>query len=309
MMKLIQLTMMVLIAPVIYGQSIYVQSFGNENAPPLIFLHGGPGYNSVVFERTIAEDLAKEGFFVITYDRRGEGRSIDDNAKFTFQETVDDLDAILKRFKLEKAALIGHSFGGMVATLFAEQNSSKVSAVVLVGAPISLQETFKTIIAASKEIYQENKDAVNLNYISMLENMDTTTLQYSSYCFVHAMQNGFYSTQDLTDKAKQIYSTFKTDTLLARYGSQMTYEAPEGFWENERYTTLDLKKNLETLVSGSIPVYGLYGKDDGLYSEEQVREIQQAIGDENLLYLDDCSHNVFIDKSEDFIMALKEWIN
>jgi proline iminopeptidase len=176
-----------------YAQTIYVKAFGNSKHQPIIFLHGGPGYNCVNFEATTAQPLADKGFFVIVYDRRGEGRSKDPNAKFTFNETFEDLKAIYQKFSLSKATLIGHSFGGVVATLFAEANPKKVQSVFLVGAPISLQATFKNIISKSKSIYQTKKDSTNLNYISMLENMDTTSIEYSAYCFGHAMQNGFYT--------------------------------------------------------------------------------------------------------------------
>lgn len=58
---------------------------------------------------------------MIIYDRRGEGRSKTLNAKFTFKETFDNLDTIYEKFRLREATLIGHSFGGVAATFFAEK--------------------------------------------------------------------------------------------------------------------------------------------------------------------------------------------
>ena len=68
------------------AQEIYSKTFGNPNHEPILFLHGGPGYNCANFEATTAQKLANNGFFVIVYDRRGEGRSKDTNAQFTFQK-------------------------------------------------------------------------------------------------------------------------------------------------------------------------------------------------------------------------------
>lgn len=292
-----------------FGQNVYTRTFGNNKDQAIIFLHGGPGYNCANFEATTAQQLANKGFFVVVYDRRGEGRSKDSNAKFTFKEAFDDLNAIYQKFNLGKASLIGHSFGGVVATLFAEAYPKQVESIFLVGAPVSLQDTFETILEKSKLIYQNKNDSVNLKFVAMLEKMDCTSIEYSSYCFVHAMQNGFYTPKNPSEEAKSIYSKFRTDSLLVKYASQMSYEAPRGFWMNEKYTTIDLTKNLQTLRSRQMKIYGLYGKDDGLYAAQQVLELENIIGSSNLKYLENCSHNVFIDQQEQFIEAIDIWMN
>ena len=292
---------------VVNSQIIYSKAFGNPNDKPLIYLHGGPGYNSVGFEATTAQKLSENGFYVISYDRRGEGRSPDKNAKFTFNETFEDINLIYDKFNLTSATLIGHSFGGVIATLYAEKHPNKTKSIILVSAPLSVQETLSTILKSSKSIYISNKDSVNLNYISSLEKMDKNSIEYSSYSFSHAMQNGFYFPKEPTTDALNIYSTFKTDSLLVKYSSKMTYEASRGFWQNEKYTTLDLNENLKRVVKNGIPVFGLYGKDDGLFSESQVRNIKNLIGENNLEYLSNCSHNLFIDQQTKFINALKKW--
>ncbi len=307
MKKIFTLTIFILVTVYANTQSIYIKTFGNSNDNPIVFLHGGPGYNCVNFEVTTAQKLADKGCFVIVYDRRGEGRSKDPNAKFSFKETFDDLNNIYQEYNLKSATLIGHSFGGIVATLFAETYPEKVQSIILVGAPVSLQSTFKNIISKSKTIYQTKKDSVNLNYISMLEKMDTTSIDYSSYCFAHAMQNGFYTPKNSTAEAKSIYSIFKTDTLLTKYASKMTVKAPKGFWKNEKYTTIDLTKNIQALLKQKIKIYGLYGKEDGLYSNAQVVELQNLIGTSNLKYFDNCSHNVFIDQQSQFIETIYMW--
>ena len=306
-MKTTILTLLFLTSLITYGQTIYTKTFGNEKDKAVIFLHGGPGYNCVNFEATTAQKLADNGFYVIVYDRRGEGRSKDPNAKFTFKETFDDLNNIYNTYNLTKAILIGHSFGGVVATLFAEANPQKVQSLVLIGAPVSLQQTFKNIIVKSKEFYTIKKDSANLKYLSKLETMDTTSLEYSSYCFLHAMQTGAYFPKNPTDEAKTIYSSFRSDTLLKKYSSQMTYQAPQGFWKNEKYTTLNMTDNIEFLKKLKIKLFGLYGKDDGLYSAKQIEDLQHQIGVNNLKYLESCSHNVFIDQQTEFINSIKLW--
>ncbi|HEX6431847.1 MAG TPA: alpha/beta fold hydrolase, partial [Niastella sp.] len=151
------------------GQNLYIKTFGQPKDNAIIFLHGGPGYNCAGFEATTAQQLSAKGFFVIVYDRRGEGRSKDPNARYTFKETFDDLHHIYEQYGIKKSTLIGHSYGGVVATLFAGSYPEKIQSIIFVGAPVSLQETFKTIIARSKVIYASKKDSINLHYITMLE--------------------------------------------------------------------------------------------------------------------------------------------
>jgi proline iminopeptidase len=183
-----------------------------------------------------------------------------------------------------------------------------VQSIVLVGAPVSLQKTFKNIIEKSKILYQSKNDTMNLKYLGMIEKMDTNSLLYSSYCFGHAMQNGFYSPQNPTEQARAITKSLKSDTLLSKLAAKMTYEAVQGFWKNEHYTTLDLTKQLHHLQNRKILIYGLYGKEDGLYSTQQIEELQNMVGPDNVKYLDNCSHSVFIDQQEQFHQSINQWL-
>jgi proline iminopeptidase len=289
------------------AQDLYVRTFGNKKNPVVIYLHGGPGYNCVNFEVTTAQKLADAGFYVIVYDRRGEGRSTDAAAKFTFEQTFSDLNQILEKYKVKKASYIGHSFGGVVAVQYATQYPEHVSSIVLVGAPVSLQETFRNIQQRCQEIYEAKKDTVNLKYLKMLMAMDSSSLAYGSYSFMHAMQNGFYTPKKITDEAKELYALFRSDSSLKKYAAQMTFEGPKGFWEHEHYTMLNLTEPIKKLVASKMKIFGLYGKEDGLYAPYQIAALADIIGAQNLKYYEDCSHNVFIDQQSEFLKAMKNW--
>ncbi len=292
-----------------YGQPIFSISFGQKTNPAIIFLHGGPGYNCSNFEITTAANLAKQGFYVIVYDRRGEGRSTTTKAKFTFDESFSDLQDLYKQYGIEKATLIGHSFGGIVATLFAEKFPDKIKSIVLVGAPIALQETFKTIIEKCKIMYASKSDDVGLSYLEQLEQMDTESIKYSSACFYHAVKNGFYTPKVFTEDAKKNYALFRTDSTLIKHATVMTTDATKGFWKNESYTSINLTDKIKQLVTSKIKIYGIYGKDDGLYSAEQINALKQLIGLNNIVYLDNCSHNVFIDQQIIFLDTITKWLH
>lgn len=309
MYKYFFLAIMLLIFNKVQSQTLYSNSFGQKTNPAIIFLHGGPGYNCSNFEVTTATNLAQKGFYVIVYDRRGEGRSADIKAKFTFDESYNDLKDLYKKYGIEKATLMGHSFGGIVATLFAEKYPDKINSIVLVGAPIALQETFRTIINTCKNIYTSKNDDIGLSYLEQLEQMDTESIEYSSACFYHAMKNGFYTPKIFTEDAKKTYALFKTDTTLIKYASSMSIEAPKGFWKNEAYTSINLSEKIKQLLIKKVNFYGMYGKDDGLYSAEQMNALTQIVGLNNIMYLDNCSHNVFIDQQKIFIDTITKWLH
>lgn len=90
MKKLLLIVSLVLFSIPIFAQNIYSKAYGNSKNPAIIFIHGGPSGNSNLFEGTTAKILASKGFYVIVYDRRGEGRSKDENAVMTFDESFND---------------------------------------------------------------------------------------------------------------------------------------------------------------------------------------------------------------------------
>lgn len=285
---------------------LYSNAFGEKSKPAIIFLHGGPGYNSFSFEASTAENLAKEGYYVIVYDQRGCGRSAEQmGSEYTFKEAINDLNNIYNQYNISKATLIGHSWGGTLGIMFAGQHPEKVSSLVLTGSPVSYQQTFKAIIANCKRVYTEKNASEQLKYIAMLEEMDTTKLEYATYCFVHAMSSGQYQAKHPADNTKQLYQTMMT-MPDAKYLSNMTQPPVAGFYQKENYTTLNLYDKVKAL-SVKMPVYGIYGKEDGLFDAVQLDAIKGTIGADKFIVVDNASHNLFIDQQELFIAKIKEY--
>ena len=287
------------------AQTLNVQTFGDPAAPPVVYIHGGPGYNSVPFERLVADSLAAAGLYVLSYDRRGEGRHESIPARHDFAQSITDLDSILNAFEVESAVLIGHSFGGMVATKFAISHPDRVKALALLGAPISVGASLSHIERTVTDIYRANNDTVNLAYIDMLADMDTTSMMYASYCFSHALQAGLYRSDSIDDYATSLYQRFATDSLLMEYGPKFGMGAAFGFWSTEKYTTIDLSAELRQIVDNRVPVVGLYGEEDGLYPASQLEHLGELIGPDKVTILENCSHNVFIDRQATFIRYIK----
>ncbi len=76
------------------------------------------------------EDLAKD-FQVITFDPRGIGRSKGDLQNLSLQTFVGDIIGVLDNLKVEKAHILGASFGGFVAQELALNFPSRVNKLIL----------------------------------------------------------------------------------------------------------------------------------------------------------------------------------
>jgi len=193
----------------LFWQDLYLRTFSDSADKSVIFLHGGPDYNSASFEATTAQVFADEGFYVIVYDRRGEVRSRHLSADFTFDEAIADINFIYDSLNISTASIIGNSFGGAIETKFAVAEKEKVRSLILVSAPVNLQETFKTIIRSCRYIYKENKDYQGWTYLDVLAEMDSTTIAYSSGYFGLAMRSGFYEPVNPRRLSKKIKQKFK----------------------------------------------------------------------------------------------------
>lgn len=288
------------------AQSLYSRAFGKTSDEPIIFLHGGPGSSAVYFEATTAQKLADEGFYVVIYDRRGEGRSKDSTARMNYEEFFEDLNAIYRKYHLARAHLLGFSFGGLVTALYAEKYPKKVKSVVLASALVSQQASFNTILKSVERIYRDRDDVTNLAQIHTIREMDSNSLAYRTAVFDHASKNGFFSLVKPDVEATQIYSRYSTDTLITRYVKNN--QAVETLWKNEERRNIDVTPTLKKLARKQMPLYAIYGKQDGLYSKEQIADLAQITGLSRLVYLDNCSHTCFIDQQAKFIEALKAWL-
>ncbi|MCI5055498.1 MAG: alpha/beta hydrolase [Flavobacteriales bacterium] len=286
--------------------NIFYRSFGSNENPAIIFLHGGPGYNSFSFEASTAQKLSDLGYFVITFDQRGCGRSMDvPNSSYDLKESFEDIDSIYLKNNISKATLIGHSWGGTLGIKYALQHKDKVDNLILVSSPVSYPEIFKTILKKCRKIYTESGSS-QLNYIEILENGDTTSLDYSTYCLMHAMYCKLYKSNDQTETASNIWKALRNHPNSI-YLNDSKKDPVIGFYENEQYTTMNLTSDLKQLRE-CINILGLYGVDDGLFDLDQFKQIEALIGKDHLFVLQKASHSVFIDQQEEFLIQVDKFL-
>lgn len=109
-----------------------VAGTARRGAPPVLFLHGGPGYNSYSFA-AIEGPRLERSLRMIYFDQRGSGRSERPwNRDYKMQTLVADVEALRKSLGVPKLAIIGHSFGGTLALEYAAAHPDRVAKLVLV---------------------------------------------------------------------------------------------------------------------------------------------------------------------------------
>src|SRR5437870_5877467 len=99
---------------------------------PVVLIHGWP-LSGASWEKQTAALLAA-GHRVITYDRRGFGRSSKPGVGYNYDTFAADLDKLLKKLDLKKVALVGFSMGsGEVTRYLGKYGSTRVRKAVLIG--------------------------------------------------------------------------------------------------------------------------------------------------------------------------------
>ena len=109
---------------------LYYEDHGSGS--PVVLIHGWPLSGASWEKQTAA--LLDAGHRVITYDRRGFGRSSKPGLGYDYDTFASDLDKLLKKLKLTRVALVGFSMGsGEVTRYIGKYGSKRIRKAVLIG--------------------------------------------------------------------------------------------------------------------------------------------------------------------------------
>jgi proline iminopeptidase len=111
------------------GIELFVRRVGA--GPPAVFLHGGPGAHHDYLLPGF--DALADGRELVYYDQRGGGRSpVARDVPVGWTEHVADLEALRTWWELERLTLVGYSWGGLLALLYALTHPGRVARLALV---------------------------------------------------------------------------------------------------------------------------------------------------------------------------------
>lgn len=126
------------------GVRVHYQEVGDKEAPPIILVHGFCS-STLVWSKVFLQ-IAEAGFRVIAPDLLGYGYSAKPrDFDYTINAQAQMIAGLLKQLGLQRATLVGSSYGGAVAAAIALDYPNRVEKLVLVG-PVTNNEPTKYML-------------------------------------------------------------------------------------------------------------------------------------------------------------------
>ncbi|MEZ0371257.1 MAG: alpha/beta fold hydrolase [Candidatus Sericytochromatia bacterium] len=115
---------------VLNGLGFHAETFGERKNPPLLVLHDGPGGD---YHDLLALSRLARRYYVIFFDQRGSGLSARvPTSQLSIDAVLGDIEAFAGHYAPgRRISLLGHGWGGMLATAFAGRHPERVERLIL----------------------------------------------------------------------------------------------------------------------------------------------------------------------------------
>jgi proline iminopeptidase len=141
------------------GRLHYIK-LGSANGVPLIVINGGPGFDHTSVAPSPVWKTLSGSRPVVLYDQRGTGKSTTTRAlsSITVAQLVADLETLREHLQAPRVDVLGWSWGGFLALVYATEHEDRVRRMVLVGsAPPRLADNVYLFEAAFPDITSVQK--------------------------------------------------------------------------------------------------------------------------------------------------------
>ena len=213
---------------------LYYEDHGSGK--PVVLIHGYP-LSGASWEKQTAALLAS-GHRVITYDRRGFGKSSQPTTGYDYDTFAEDLHKLVSHLELRDFALVGFSMGGgEVARYIGKYGSNEVrKAVIISGVPPFLLKT------------ADNPEGVDGSVFAGIEKAVTA----DRYAFFTGFFQNFYNSDQLLGK-RVSEETVRASWNLAASASATASLACVATWHE------DFRKDVARI---DVPTLVFHGDDD-----------------------------------------------
>ncbi len=263
----------------------YYRTFGAGK--PILIINGGPGMNSNGFAG-LAQKLSKKNKTII-YDQRGTGRSEVsqlDSATITIDLMIEDIECLRKELKIKKWFVLGHSFGGMLASYYATKYPQSIDGIIL---------------SSSGGIDLELLDYVstNINSASNADSVDYWTNKISNGDTSHfaKLQRGKYLAPAYVFNKKHI-------PVIAERLTQGKPQLNGLLWTDMAAKNFDCAADLKDFKK---PVLIIQGKQD-IIEERTAIKAQKAFQNSKLVIMDNCKHYGWLDAEELYFKEINTFL-
>jgi proline iminopeptidase len=275
---------------------LYVREIGA--GPPIVVVHGGPDFDH---EYLLPElDLLAGRFRLTYYDQRGRGRSFSGEraADITVASEMDDLDQVRASAGTEAVALLGHSFGALLAVEYAIRQPGRVSHLLLVNpAPVS----HAGMLALRAELTRRRGP----DGVARMRELAAEPAYVRGDAAVEAAyyRIHFGVTLDDPDQLDAVVGRLRRSFSPAGIVAAREIEASlyAQTWDREDYD------RLPALGALTIPTLVVAGDRD-LVPLPVIRELAAAIRGARLVVLDPCGHFAYLERPAAFGALVRDLI-
>ena len=250
---------------------------------PVVLIHGYP-LNGNSWERQERELLAN-GHRVISYDRRGFGRSSQPTVGYDYDTFAADLNALLEHLDLNDTVLVGFSMGtGEVTRYLGSYGSARVRKAALLGAiPPYLRKTEDNPEGVDGEVFDQIKAAIATD----------------RYAWFKDFFDNFYNTDKLMPER------------ISEQAWQASFNVAAGASPFASYACVDtwLTDFRGDLPKIDVPVLVVHGTDDRILPfEATAARLPDLIDDVKLVAVEGGPHNIAWTHPDDVNDALLDFI-
>lgn len=268
----------------VHGTRYTMGEDGLEERPTVVLLHGGPGLDTGGLRDQA--DVMAEFAQVVFFDQRGNGRSSrSTEERWTLDQWADDVRGFCDALGIERPIVVGGSFGGMVAQVYAARHPDHPAADGLLCTSMRTDTT--AMIEAFRRLGGDEVAAV-----AEADAVDPSRESAAAF-LEHCVP--FYSTKpDVEDYlARILRRVIRTPDTEVSFTSDSE--------------TMNLRPYVEQITC---PVLVIGGSDDPVMPRYLMDELADAL-DERLwryVQLDDCGHMLWRDQPQDVDRHLREFV-
>jgi proline iminopeptidase len=278
------------------GAELYYREVGQGR--PIIILHGGPDFDHNYF--LPAMDRFADAYRLIYYAQRGRGKSSGSvrPRDVSLESEMADLDRVREHFGLESAAVLGHSWGGVLAMEYAIHHPARVSQLILLNTgPASHEDYLRFRQERNRRTPEVMVKLKTLSAAPGYANGDREA--EAAYYRVHFGPT-IRQPENLARLVQSLRVNFSApDILKARAIEERLMQQT---WLSDDYNLFP------SLARLHIPTLVIHGDDD-LIPIICAVHIVQAIPGTRFVLLRDCGHFSYLEQSDKVQQAITDLLN
>jgi len=261
----------------------------------IIIVHGGPG-NGFWDQTLLMEELAKK-YNVIAFDQRGVNKSDEISEPFTSEMLVDDIDEVRRIFNVDKASLIGHSYGGHLLLRYCLKYKEYVDNAIFVCPSFDFIDSFKTVIEyGKKEFEKRNLDPTDL--VNALSSSDFSLVLQGLMNIPEDVQSDVYGYSNIKE---EIMSQVKMPSIEEMQKSSKHQELVF----NEGEICKDKTEYLKDLKCRSLLIVGDH---DPVCSKRQTNKFKEYVENGEVEFIKDSYHFPYLDKIKETVEVIDNFL-